>query len=106
MTGRDDQPTLTLTMPDGVELAVSFDRWDQHRTRWHWSLGIPSHGILDTGDDLAHGQGCDYFAALDTLAAFIESDSAHIFPNLHRAGLDLDRVGSDVRSIVDKDYHQ
>jgi hypothetical protein len=85
-------PVLSLTL-DGITVAVQFDRYDLDRCRYRYRVSCEGHNIADEGDDLSCVGEPDLVDALRTLGAFMRPD---LFPNLHQAGADLDRIGLDL----------
>lgn len=97
-----DGPTLTLAMPDGLTYAVAFDRYDGDRCRYWWRIAVESHNVADECDDLSMVGEPDLTAALETLLTFASctDDPARLFPNLHRAGLDLEQSATEAHMEI------
>ena len=88
-------PTLTLSMPDGVTYSVAFDRFDLDRIRYSWRIAVESHNVADAASDLSMVQyEPDLADALRTLLCFANGDPS-LFPNLTAAGLDLAQCAED-----------
>ena len=80
-------PVLTLELM-GVSVSVQFDRYDLDRSRYNYR--VTCQNVTDQGDDLAHAGEPNLSRALGDLFGFMSDPS--LFPNLSRAGLDLEEL--------------